>query len=325
MKIKNILVSQPIPASIEKSPFFELIEKHKVNIDFVPFIKVVSVTAKEFRSQRVDVVAHSAIIFSSRGNIDNFFKICEENRTTISDEMKYFCTTEAIALYLQKYIVYRKRKIFFGKGSFVDLIDILVKHKEEKFLVAVSEPHKPEISKALEKAKIKYNKMVLARTVSEELKGKIDLSKYDVAVFYSPSEINSLVANFPEQKGDTLKIANFGTTTASVAEQQGVKVSVLASTTTFPSMIAALDNLIELTAKNEPIDTTYISAAIKEENALNEQVLLKMKNSKVKKSIKTASTSSKKSTTPSSTSVRKIATTTVETKKKKTSVTTLKA
>lgn len=319
MKITNILVSQPTPASIEKSPFFELIEKHKVNIDFMPFIKVVSVTAKEFRSQRVDVVSYSAIIFSSRGNIDNFFKICEENRITISDEMKYFCTTEAIALYLQKYIVYRKRKIFFGKGSFVDLVDILVKHKDEKFLVAVSEPHKPEISKALEKAKIKYNKMVLARTVSEEMKGKVDMSKYDVVVFYSPSEITSLVANFPEEKGERIKIATFGTTTASIAESQGVKVSVLASTKTFPSMIAAIDNLIELTDKNEPIDTTYISEAIKEENALNEQVLQKVKNSKIRKTTKSVTT--KKST--ATTAIRK--TTTTVAKKKEVVVRTPKA
>lgn len=319
MKITNILVSQPTPASIEKSPFFELIEKHKVNIDFMPFIKVVSVTAKEFRSQRVDVVSYSAIIFSSRGNIDNFFKICEENRITISDEMKYFCTTEAIALYLQKYIVYRKRKIFFGKGSFVDLVDILVKHKDEKFLVAVSEPHKPEISKALEKAKIKYNKMVLARTVSEEMKGKVDLSKYDVVVFYSPSEITSLVANFPEEKGDRIKIATFGTTTASIAESQGVKVSVLASTKTFPSMIAAIDNLIELTDKNEAIDTTYISEAIKEENALNEQVLQKVKNSKIRKPTKSVTTKKSAATT----AIRK--TTTTVAKKKEVVVRTPKA
>lgn len=319
MKITNILVSQPTPASIEKSPFFELIEKHKVNIDFMPFIKVVSVTAKEFRSQRVDVVSYSAIIFSSRGNIDNFFKICEENRITISDEMKYFCTTEAIALYLQKYIVYRKRKIFFGKGSFVDLVDILVKHKDEKFLVAVSEPHKPEISKALEKAKIKYNKMVLARTVSEEMKGKVDMSKYDVVVFYSPSEITSLVANFPEEKGERIKIATFGTTTASIAESQGVKVSVLASTKTFPSMIAAIDNLIELTDKNEAIDTTYISEAIKEENALNEQVLQKVKNSKIRKTTKSVTTKKSAATT----AIRK--TTTTVAKKKEVVVRTPKA
>lgn len=319
MKITNILVSQPTPASIEKSPFFELIEKHKVNIDFMPFIKVVSVTAKEFRSQRVDVVSYSAIIFSSRGNIDNFFKICEENRITISDEMKYFCTTEAIALYLQKYIVYRKRKIFFGKGSFVDLVDILVKHKDEKFLVAVSEPHKPEISKALEKAKIKYNKMVLARTVSEDMKGKVDMSKYDVVVFYSPSEITSLVANFPEEKGDRIKIATFGTTTASIAESQGVKVSVLASTKTFPSMIAAIDNIIELTDKNEAIDTTYISEAIKEENALNEQVLQKVKNSKIRKTTKSVTTKKSAATT----AIRK--TTTTVAKKKEVVVRTPKA
>ena len=170
MKINNILISQPAPVSYDKSPFNELIGKYKLKLDFIPFIKVEGVSAKEFRGQRVDILSHSAIIFTSRTTIDNFFRICEETRVTVPEGMKYFCVTEAIALYLQKYIVYRKRKIFFGKGSFADLMDIVIKHKEEKFLVALSEPHKPETPKALDKARIKYHKLTLARTQSADLK-----------------------------------------------------------------------------------------------------------------------------------------------------------
>ncbi|MFI3315184.1 MAG: uroporphyrinogen-III synthase [Rikenellaceae bacterium] len=301
MKVRSILVSQPAPISIEKSPFNELIEKHKVKIDFMPFIKVEAETAKGFRSQRIDVLAYSAVIFTSRGNIDVFFKVCEENRIVIPDDMKYFCSTEAIALYLQKYIVYRKRKIFFGKGSFTDLMDIVVKHKEEKFLLGVSEPHKPEMLKALDRSKIKYTKLILSHTVNVDLKDKIDFSKYDIAVFYSISEISSLHENFPEQIGECVKIATYGTNTASLASQFGMKVSVLASPKTFPSMISALDNYITQTAKNIEIDTTYIAEAIQEEIAHNEAIISKAKGAKSKAKCKKATTVKKCTTTATKT------------------------
>ena len=283
--MKNILVSQPTPAFIEKSPFNELIEKYKVNIDFIPFIKVEAVTAKEFRAQRVDILAHTAIIFTSRGNIDNFFKICEENRTIVSDDMKYFCTTEAIALYLQKHIVYRKRKVFFGKGRFTDLMDIIVKHKEEKYLLAMSEPHNPEMPISLDKAKIKYSKIILSHTVSQDLKDEVDISKYDIAVFYSAPEINSFVTNFADVEEKKVVVATFGTATASTADALGVKVSILASTKTFPSMITALSDYIDKVSKSKPIDTSYIKEAIEEENNLKEQLLLKVKNMRARKPV----------------------------------------
>ena len=160
MKIRRILVSQPEPQS-EKSPYLELAQKHNVKIDFRPFIHVEGVSTKEFRQQRVDILAHTAVIFTSKTAIDNYFRICEETRVTVPETMKYFCITETIALYLQKYIVYRKRKIFFGTNTFQELMDVILKHKEEKFLVPLSEPHKPEIPKTLDKAKIKYTKVIL--------------------------------------------------------------------------------------------------------------------------------------------------------------------
>lgn len=162
MKIKNVLVSQPAPVIAEKSPFHEIVLKHRVNVEFHPFIKLEGVSLKEFRSQRVDILAHTAVIFTSRVTIDNFFRICEEARVTIPETMKYFCNTEAIALYLQKYIVYRKRKIFFAEGTFSSLVELIAKHKDEKFLLTLSEPHKPEMPLAMEKMKLQFGKVILA-------------------------------------------------------------------------------------------------------------------------------------------------------------------
>ena len=156
MKINKILISQPRPAVVEKSPFYALSQKHKLQVDYVPLIKVVGVSSKEFRSQRVDILSHTAVIFTSRTTIDSFFRLCEESRVTVPETMKYICTTEAIALYLQKYIVYRKRKISFADGSFKGLIELIVKHKDEKFMLALSEPHKPELPETLSTLKINF-------------------------------------------------------------------------------------------------------------------------------------------------------------------------
>ncbi len=283
MKITSILVSQPAPAALDKSPYAELISKNKLNIEFRPFIKVVGVSAKEFRSQRVDILAHTAVIFTSRTTIDNFFRICEECRVNVPEDMKYLCMTEAIALYLQKYIVYRKRKIFFGKGSFADIMDIVVKHKDERFLVAVSEPHKPEMLKALDKAKIKYDKVVLARTVGNDSVKDLTLDKFGVLAFYSPAEIASLVDFFGSDAYCGCKIATFGTATAKAAMDAGMEVSVLAPTKEHPSMVMALDNYISRFNKGENIDTTYIVESIRQATELNEQVLAKAKVAAKKK------------------------------------------
>ena len=205
------MISQPAPAVIEKSPFYEIIQKYNAKIDYRPFIKVVGVSLKEFRSQRVEILEHTAVVFTNRTTVDSFFRICEEARITVPETMKYFCNTEAIALYLQKYIVYRKRKIFFADGKFDTFMELILKHKEEKFLVSLTEPNNGEVPDTMEKLKLNLSKVVLAKTVAADLEG-IEPSQYDLMVFYSPSEISTLVSAFGVESIPT--VATFGTSTA---------------------------------------------------------------------------------------------------------------
>lgn len=256
MKIKNVLISQPAPVIAEKSPFNEIVLKHRVHVDFHPFIKLEGVSLKEFRGQRVEILEHSAVIFTSRVTIDNFFRICEEARITIPETMKYFCNTEAIALYLQKYIVYRKRKIFFADGTFSSLLELIVKHKDEKFLLTLSEPHKPEMPMALEKLQLKWDKVILARTVSADL-DSVDMEKYDLLVFYSPSEIASLLSRFPAETVHP-KIAVFGNGTARAAIERGLTVSAMAPTPEAPSMTKALDIYIRKVNAGEEVEPVVL-------------------------------------------------------------------
>lgn len=243
MKIKKILVSQPEPQS-EKSPYWELAQKHNLKFDFRPFIVIEGVASKEFRQQKVDVLEHTAVVFTSKTAIDHFFRICEEMRITVPEAMKYFCITESVALYLQKYIVYRKRKIFYGNNTFQDLMDVILKHKEEKFLVPLSDVHKPEIPKTLDKAKLKYNKVILYKTISSNL---TDLGQmtYDMLVFYSPNEIKSLFDNFPSFVQGEIKVAAFGPTTAKAVKDGGLRLDIQAPTPTCPSMTQALEEFIK--------------------------------------------------------------------------------
>lgn len=238
MKIKNILVSQPQPAVIEKSPFYALSKKFNAKIDYRPFIKVVGVSLKEFRSQRVEILEHTAMIFSSRTTVDNFFRICEEARITVPETMKYFCNTEAVALYLQKYIIYRKRKIFFANGSFSNFMELILKHKDEKYLLTLSEPHKPELPQTMEKMKLGFDKVILARTVSADLNG-IDPRKYDLLAFYSPSEIATLVSAFGTE--GMPRIVAFGDGTVRSALEAGLTVNAMAPTPEAPSMTKAVE------------------------------------------------------------------------------------
>lgn len=247
MKIKNILISQPKP-STDKSPYFDLEEKHRVKLDFKQFIQVEGLTSREFRMAKVNILDFSAVIFTSRTAIDHFFRIAEECRVTIPDTMKYYCTSESIAVYLQKYIVYRKRKIFFGKKRFDDLVEVLVKHKDEKFLVPVSDVHKDEISELLDQNELTYTKVILYRTISANL-ADVDLSQYDVLVFYSPSGIHSLFANFPDFKQDSTRIATFGPNTAKAAEEAGIRIDLRVPSPEQPSMTMALDHFIAAEAK----------------------------------------------------------------------------
>lgn len=243
MRIKKILVSQPEPEN-EKSPYRELAQKNNVRIDFRPFSYVEGLSAKDFRQSRIDILEHSAIIFSSKTAIDHFFRICEELRITVPDSMKYFCTSESVAFYLQKYIVYRKRKIFYGKNTLNDIEDVLLKNKEEKYLISLSDNHKPEIPLLLERLKLKYTKAILYRTVSSDLS---DLSNidYDILVFYSPAGIRSLLHNFPNFQQNEIKIASFGEATAKAVKDAGLRLDIQAPIPEAPSMTMALDMFIK--------------------------------------------------------------------------------
>ncbi len=244
MKIKTILVSQPKPQT-EKSPYFDLAEKYNLKIDFRPFIQVEGISAKEFRQERINILDHTAVIFTSRTAIDHFFRIAEEMRVTIPDDMKYFCISESTAFYLQKYIVYRKRKIFFGVRVFEDLIDTIVKHKKEKFLLPLSDIHKQSIPALLNKSKIKYTKAILYKTVSSDLSDLADVN-YDILAFYSPSGIKSLTQNFPGFSQDATVIAAFGPATSKAVKDAGLRLDIQAPMPQAPSMTMALDQYIKV-------------------------------------------------------------------------------
>jgi len=242
-RIKRILVSQPKPES-EKHPYSELAEKNNLKIDFRPFIQVEGVSVKDFRKARVEILAHGAVIFTSKTAINHFFRIAEELKITIPDEMKYFCSSESIAFYLQKYIVYRKRKIFYcASGNITDIMDILMKHKDDTFLVPMSSAHKEEVTVLLDKAKIKYTSAVLFNTVCSDLSDLSEIN-YDVLVFFSPTGIKSLLQNFPEFKQNDIKIATFGSTTAKAATEAGLRLDISAPQPNAPSMTMALEQYI---------------------------------------------------------------------------------
>ena len=243
MKIKKVLVSQPKPTS-DKSPYYDIAEKYGVEIVFRPFIKVESLSAKEFRQQKVSILDHTAVVFTSRHAIDHFFTLCTELRVTIPETMKYFCTSEQIALYIQKYVQYRKRKVFFGAtGKFNDLIPSIVKHNSEKYFVPMSDVHTDEIKDALNAKKIQHTEAVMYRTVSNDFtpEEKFD---YDMLLFFSPAGIQSLLKNFPEFDQKNIAIGCFGPATAKAVKDAGLRLDLEAPTVEAPSMTAALDKFI---------------------------------------------------------------------------------
>ena len=243
MKIKTILVSQPEP-KIENSPYFDLEENRKVKIDFRPFIHVEGVTAKEIRLQKVDFSIYSAVILTSRNAVDHFFRIADEMRFKVPDSMKYFCQSEAVAYYLQKYVVYRKRKIYVGKRNFSDLAPLIKKYKNEKFLLPSSDKLKPSVPAALDELGIQWKQAVFYKTVISDLSDLANVY-YDILVFFSPSGIDSLFHNFPDFKQNDTRIAVFGNTTVKAVENKGLRVDVAAPTTEMPSMTMALNKYIQ--------------------------------------------------------------------------------
>lgn len=232
-----------------KSPYFDLAKKYNLKIDFKPFNQVEGIPSKDFRHQKINILDFTAIIFTSKTAIDHFFRICNELRVVIPDTMKYFCITENVAFYLQKYIIYRKRKIFHGKAKFQDLIDIIVKHREDNFFMPLSEQHNAEIPEILDKNGIKYTIGTLYRTVSTHFPDVREFD-YDILVFYSPSDIKSLKENFPGFVQGEVKIAAFGPTTASAVEQEGLRLDINAPNPRAPSMTMALDIFLKEYSKN---------------------------------------------------------------------------
>ena len=242
MKIKSILVSQPKPAT-PKSPYFDLAEKYKLKIDFRPFIQVDAIPAQEFRQSRINLLEHSAVIFTSRNAVDHFFRMAQEMRVTVPETMKYFCVSESTAYYLQKYVVYRKRKIFHGQQKFEDLLDVLKKHKQEKFLFPCSDIHDDRVTEKLEALNVKFNKAILYRTVAADL-SDLENVYYDMLVFFSPSGIESLFKNFPDFKQNDTKIAAFGPTTEKAVIDHGLRLDVFAPQPKAPSMSMAIEQYI---------------------------------------------------------------------------------
>ncbi len=244
MKVNKILVSQPKPSS-DKSPYFEIAEKYGVDVVFRPFIKVEGLSAKDFRAQKVSIPECTAIIFTAKTAIDHFFRLAEEMRLHIPDTQKYFCTSENIANYLQKYIVYRKRKIFAAKtGKMADLLPFILKHKDEKYLLAVSDVNTGTEAELLEKNNIQFVRGVMYRTVSNDF-APDEPFDYDMLVFFSPQGIESLLKNFPDFEQDKVVIATFGAATAKAAKDAGLRVDIEAPTVKAPSMTAAIANYLE--------------------------------------------------------------------------------
>ena len=243
MKVKTILVSQPAPKT-ETSPYFDLSEKQKVKIDFRSFIHVEGVKVKEVRAQKVDLNNFTAIILTSRNAVDNFFRIAEEMRFKVPDSLKYFCQSEAVAYYLQKYVVYRKRKIYVGTRTFPELCKLIKKHKDEKFLLPSSDKLKALIPAELDKLAIDWKQAILYKTVVSDLSDLEDVF-YDILVFFSPSGIDSLFKNFPEFKQNDTRIAVFGNSTVKAATAAGLKCDITAPSPETPSMTMALDKYIK--------------------------------------------------------------------------------
>ncbi|NOR87293.1 MAG: uroporphyrinogen-III synthase [Bacteroidales bacterium] len=244
MKIKNVLISQPKPADVEKSPYFLLAKKHKVNIDFRKFITIEGVSAVDFRRDKVNILEHTAVIFTSRNAIDHYFRMAKDMRQEIPDSMKYFCASEAIAYYLQKYVTYRKRKIFYGRGNFQGLIEIIQKHKSDNYLMPCSDIYKQDLPDLLEENGIKFSKAVIYKTLASNL-SDVDINTYDMLIFFSPTGVKSLLKNFPDYKQKDTIIASFGPTTAKAVEEEGLRLDVKAPTKTAPSMTMAIEEFFQ--------------------------------------------------------------------------------
>ena len=243
--IKKILVSQPKPSS-EKSPYYDIATKFDVELVFRPFIKVEGITAKDFRAQKVNILDYTAIVFTSRHAIDHFFTLAKELRVAIPEDMKYFCVTETISLYIQKYVQYRKRKVFFGStGKIDDLIPAMAKHKTEKYLIPMSDVHNDSVARMLDAKKLQHKECVMYRTVSNDFTAEeVKDFDYDMLIFFSPAGIESLTKNFPDFEQGDIAIATFGPATAKAVKDAGLRLDLEAPSEKYPSMTSALQQYL---------------------------------------------------------------------------------
>ncbi len=242
MKVKTILVSQPEP-KVENSPYFDLQQKHKLKVDFRPFNHVEGVTAKDVRLQKIDLNNYSAIILTSKNSVDHFFRVAEEMRYKVPEGLKYFCQSESVAFYLQKYVVYRKRKIYVGQKDFADMSTLIKKYKEEKFLLPASDQLNADAQLTLNNLKVDWTQAIFYKTVMSDLSDLADVY-YDVLAFFSPTGIKSLFMNFPNFEQNNTRIAVFGSTTQKEALDHGLRIDILAPTPDTPSMTMALEKYI---------------------------------------------------------------------------------
>ena len=249
MKVKTILVSQPEP-KIENSPYFDLQDKTKVKVDFRPFIHVEGVSSKDIRQQKIDLSQFTAIILTSRNSVDHFFRVADELRFKVPDSMKYFCQSEAVAYYLQKYVVYRKRKIYVGKRTFEELMPLIKKYKDESFLLPTTDKVKSVIPEILNNLGVNWKQATFYKTVISDLSDLADVY-YDILVFFSPSGIDSLFHNFPDFEQKETRIAVFGNTTVNAVKQKGLRVDISAPTPETPSMTMALRKYIDVVNKGK--------------------------------------------------------------------------
>ncbi len=279
MKVNKILVSQPRPAVLEKSPFYEFAQRFELAVDYKPLIRVVGVNLKEFRAQRTEILDHTTLIFSSRTTIDSFFHICEEARITVPETIKYICNTEAVALYLQKYIVYRKRKISFADGTFNSLLELIVKHKDEKFILALTEPFKPELPDTLSKLKLKVDPVVFARTVAADM-SELKPEEYDIIALYSPSDVKALVENFDVEKLPI--VATFGEATLRAAKEAGLKVKASAPSPEAPSMVKALEIYCNKVSEGVEVEDAEVKENLEKEEFIRAQQTKLQKKTRVR-------------------------------------------
>lgn len=297
--IKNILISQPEPTDLLKNQYKALSSKYEVEFTFYKFFDVVGISNREFRDAKISLLDHSAVIFTSKLSVDNYFRLAKELRLTIPETMKYFCITETVANYMQNYVQYRKRKIFYGKLTFKDLVEVIAKHKEEKYIIPCAEDSSIDYFTLLDTAKIKYTKAVMYRSEPKDL-SNIDIKKFDMIAMFSPIGVKSFVQSFPEITSEDIFIAAFGTTTQTALKSAKLKTYIPAPTKEAPSMIMAIDNFLALTTEERKEWMEKIDAEFKAKKKTTTT-----KTTTTKKATTTKKTSTKKTTASKTTTTKK--------------------